>query len=127
MMGTDIEIYFNRKDLKKADWFDFNHCLELFELLWARRWFLMKDLIGQKEIKDSYTSKELLDLIKNREYSVRKLGIEYVNYLKEIKSLIENIHVKIILMSDYKADTYKSKYYTNGYNIIKEFQEGFKP
>lgn len=67
IMGINTEIWFNKKDLKKADWFVFFHAIELYTKIFATRWYWMRDIIFDHP-STPLKSKEILMHLKGKEF-----------------------------------------------------------
>ena len=135
-MGIDTRIYFNKKDLKKADWLVFFHAIELYTKLFATRWYWMRDVIFDYPITP-LKSKEILSHLKNLDFSIwdnqkkkyvstrTELSYDNAQANQQIKYLFEYVcpTVRIILQSDAEKP-YKNKNYILGYDLIATFQKG---
>ena len=144
-MGIDTEIWFNKKDLKKADWLVFFHAIELYTKIFATRWYWMRDTIFNYPTTP-LKSKEILMQLKGREFkkwnAKKKKWIYQHEHEKwytpqldalaaranqDTKFLFEYVcpTIRIVLQSDAEKP-YRNKNYISGYDLITSFQKNFK-
>ena len=134
-MGINTDIYFNKKDLKKADWLVFYHAIELATRIWGTRWYWMRDTIFNYPITP-LKSKEILRKLKGKDFrkwdeTTKKWVSTRPNILyddfnanQEIKGLFEDVcpTVRVILQSDAEKP-YRNKNYIIDYDLITMFQK----